>query len=194
MNSKSFSIFIILILYSFFLYSCIKKKEKVIPVPKPSHIPESAFQATDTESDWFYIDNSIGYYATWDKYGTLLTEIFLVNNLTEKIIKYYHDNGKPRRISTFKSFNNQKIPEDTIELADSEPENYKQRSEIRHLPNKFYTMNNNILHHLFETVEVLGEQIDIPEINLENFSWIKIKSKAIVGYIKKSNLTNKTVN
>jgi len=55
-------------------------------------------------------------------------------------------------------------------------------------------MNNNILHHLFETVEVLGEQIDIPEINLENFSWIKIKSKAIVGYIKKSNLTNKPVN
>ncbi len=79
-------------------------------------------------------------------------------------------------------------------MADSEPENYKQRNEIRHLPNKFYTMNNNILHHLFETVEVLGEQIDIPEINLENFSWIKIKSKAIVGYIKKSNLTNRPVN
>jgi len=301
MNSKSILIFIILIMYFFFLCSCIKKKEKVIPVPKPSHIPESAFQATNTESDWFYIDNSIGYYATWDKYGTLLTEIFLVNNLTEKIIKYYHDNGRPRRISTFKSFNNQKIPEDTIELAESEPENYKQRSEIKHLPNKFYTMNNNILHHLYprayfgilvwdsgpdyvfaqgkvyskecwtvkgksyespvekcgsktiysldgkventhyplkcnhscsdkivslrkgkyrisslieapvfskqgnnfiqmgtikedETVEVLGEQIDIPEINLENFSWIKIKSKAIVGYIKKSNLTNKPVN
>lgn len=300
MNLKSILLLIILIIYSFFLYSC-KKKEKVIPLPKPSHIPESAFQATDTESDWFYIDNSIGYYATWDKYGTLLTEIFLVNNLTEKIIKYYHDNGKPRRISTFKSFNNQKIPEDTIELAESEPDYYKEREEIRHLPNKFYTMNNNILHHLYpraffgilvwdsgpdyvfaqgkvyskecwtvkeksyesptekcgtktiysldgkaenthyplncnhscsdkivslrkgkykitslieapiyfkqgnnfiqiatvkedETVEVLGEEIYIPDINLENFSWIKIRSKATVGYVKKSSLTNKLIN
>lgn len=79
-------------------------------------------------------------------------------------------------------------------MAESESDYYKQREEIRHLPNKFYTMNNNILHHLFETVEVLGEQIYIPEINLENFSWIKIRSKSIVGYIKKSNLTNKPVN
>lgn len=300
LNLKCILFSIILVLTSNFFFLC-KEKEKIIFVRKPLHIPQFAFKASDADSDWFYIDNSLGYYATWDKDGILLTEIFLVSNLTERIMKSYHENGKPRRISTFKSFRNVKIPEDTIELAESEPDYYKKRKELRYFPSKFYLIkgesqevlypraffgilvwdsgpdyvfaqgkvyskecstikeesyespsencgekiiysldgtetNNNyplkcnhscsdktvslkrgkykitsiIEAPIFskpennsveiatvkedEMVEVLGEPIYIPEINFENFSWIKIRNKSIVGYIKKSNLTNKPLN
>jgi len=93
---------------------------------RPNNVPKEAIQLDNGE--WIIRDFESGYYGLWQHDGFDIVEIFLINNLTEKVVIDYPGPGALKYFNKYKLINNKYIPKDSDDLRSLEdPELRKMR-------------------------------------------------------------------
>jgi hypothetical protein len=115
-----------IILIAFFLFKCDNQEEKYsFSTNRPEGIPIYAKQYKTGE--WVLKDSGNGYLAHWLNDGTPILEVFLVNNLTERIIISYPVLSNLKTFYRFKLLRKNYIPENIEDLINLEDDDSQRK-------------------------------------------------------------------
>ncbi|WP_367899172.1 hypothetical protein AB3N61_18325 [Leptospira sp. WS58.C1] len=132
-----------------FISFCKENRQIEINITKPEGLPKFARQITGF-GDWIYLDNETGYFIRWDDVGTPIVEVFLVENLTKRIIKSYTGLGSEvRQILTYSLLNKKEIPEDVYALSLSEDPYFRKRQDTEISFSTKISMDPTIMTQIF---------------------------------------------
>ncbi|MCZ8158140.1 MAG: hypothetical protein O9264_18625 [Leptospira sp.] len=109
-----------------FIISCTEEKDEIeISKTRPEHLPNFAKQLEN--GDWLLRDFENGYLAHWLNDGSPIMEVFLVNNLSEKIILTYPTLSNLKTYYKFKLLKENYFPLDTDELKNLEDDESRRK-------------------------------------------------------------------